>query len=330
MPVGTNEFQVLTFGDFGQDPTQVGEITYKAGSFYVMTSAGIRNLRDATAATRSNVQIFTSNGTWTKPANATMVSVVAIGGGGGGGSGATRNTATGRTGGQGGTGAGVVRNFYIPASFLAAAVSVIVGSGGIGGTARAGTNGANNDGVTGQAGGNSSFGNLVMAPGGNPGLGGTSAAGSQQNGPLSDYPGPGGQGAVMRSNNGTQTVTAVNISRFNPSGGGGGQGCSSLGTLTGGNAGASTNNALGTGILGGTFTSGAAGGNGNSAPVNSGWGGSGGGGGGARSITGGTAGGNGGLYGGGGGGGGLWNGGASGSSGAGGAGGAGIVIVIAW
>ena len=329
MPVGTNEFQVLTFGDFGTNPTQIGEITYNAGAFYVMTSAGILNLRDATASTQSNVQIFTSNGTWTKPANVTMVSVVAIGGGGGGGSGGTRvsSGASARFGGQGGTGAGVVRNFYIPASFLDSTVSVSVGAGGTGGLGRQGSSSVPAEGLVGNAGGVSSFGTFVGASGGNPGLGGGTSAGTQQNGPPSDYPGPGGSGAIMRSNGGTQALAATNISRYNPAGGGGGQGYVTSGTVIGGNAGASTNIALGTTISGGTFSSGVAGGSGNSAPVNSGWGGAGGGGGGVGNAR---PGGNGGLYGGGGGGGGVWNGATSGFSGAGGTGGNGIVIVISW
>ncbi len=53
-----------------------------------------------------DVQSFTANGTWNKPAGATRVSVVCIASGGGGGSGRKGAAATVRAGGSGGGGGG--------------------------------------------------------------------------------------------------------------------------------------------------------------------------------------------------------------------------------
>ena len=97
-------------------------------------------------------QTFTSSGTWTKPADATIVYIELWGGGGGGG------MASEACGGGGGS----FRWAFIQASSLSATESVTVGAGGPG---RTGTNGS------GVAGGNSTFDDFIAGGGGGGGTG---------------------------------------------------------------------------------------------------------------------------------------------------------------
>ena len=92
-------------------------------------------------------EIFTSPGTWSKPASCTQVKVTIVGGGGGGAQGLSGG---GGAGGHGGY--AVVGN--IPVS---GPVSVTVGSGGIGGPSPS---------TVGTGGGTSSFGSAVSCTGG--------------------------------------------------------------------------------------------------------------------------------------------------------------------
>lgn len=141
--------------DLGQDLAEAVE-----------TALGAVDDRVTAIETVPNVQVFTSSGTWTKPAGAKTVHVRVVGGGGGGG-------AAGATGasqvsfGDGGGGGEYAEGWY-QASTFGATVTVTIGSagaGGVGATPAAGS-----------AGGTTSFGSTITALGG--GGGGIRSAGT--------------------------------------------------------------------------------------------------------------------------------------------------------
>jgi len=287
----------------------------------------------------ANVEVFTSSGTWTKPAGTTIVKVVCVGGGGGGLDGSEQYLSYKFSGGGGGGGGARVEKIFV-ASDLGVTESVTVGLGGTagvaGGTTSFGTklyafgggtgggcySGANTDsgggggGGSGSAGGNGTGNTSGTAGAGVGGIGGEGTHGAA--GAPAECGGGGGGGSTLGAD---APGYAGGRSIFGGGGGGSGGTYWSGASITGGAGGAS--GSWGTGG-GGTAGAGAAGGNG--ADGNGSTCGAGGGGGASRNS--GYNGGNGGAWGGGGGGGGCGSNGIG--HGAGGTGGNGGVIVYSW
>ena len=255
----------------------------------------------------SDVQIFTTSGSWTKPAGCKWIEIICIGAGGGGGSGHAHTS--GNRGGGGGGGGGGITELTYRAVALPGSLTVTVGTGGTGGAGVAATNNGNPGTVGGTSSVSSSGITYASAAGGNFGAGGTNsggAAGAAQTTGVALWLGnAGGAG-----NNNAIGATAAN-SEGAPGGGGGG-GLPSGGTTYAGGVGG-TRVGIGSGGVG---TGGAG--------SNVGFYGSGGGG--STSSSGTSAAGGVGGYGAGGGGSGA----SSTASGAGGAGGTGIVCIISY
>jgi len=122
---------------------------------------------------------FLTSSTFVTPPGYLNFNVAALGAGGGGRAGETATAGSAPRGGGGG-GGGVYKLETIAASAFPATVSITIGAGGTGG-ASAGANGT--------AGGNTTFGSLVIAYGGGPGNNGSS---SSQGGGGGGYLGAGG------------------------------------------------------------------------------------------------------------------------------------------
>jgi hypothetical protein len=288
-----------------------------------------------------DIQDFTTPGssTWTKPAGARLIHVLAYGGGGGAGGGRNQaNNSTIASSGGGGASGGR-REAWIPASFLSSTETVVVGAGGGGGIGRA--IGSNAFGGNGSAGGNSTFSSFLTAFAGDFGRGGGTGTAAGGSGPAQEAAfvrGGDAIGGYYRSNgpNGSGTGSEGNRGGLFPGSGASGRGYPNGGSTNangfdGGLGGSllnhqdyNPNNVTGDGGAAGVtgVSDGDAGNGANSTDDN--WTGGSGGGGGASP---GGNGGNGGFPGGGGGGGGASNTSATTRSGAGGDGGDGFVRV---
>jgi hypothetical protein len=275
------------------------------------------------AATFADVQIFTSNGTWTKPTGSKLVNVQILGAGGGGGGGRKDTAATVARFGGGGGGGGGSLNVTFPAAAVGATETVTIGAGGTGGAGSSATG----SGSAGNNGGTTSFGTLIC-PGAIGGGGGTNTSGSAGTAILSGSSG-GASSATAVGGTGAP-ISATSTANFGGAGGGAGGGLSTADVAFGGGPGGRSQalNQAG-GAAGGN--TGAAGSNGyDNATATLGYlvAGSGGGGGGAGTTVSGGAGGAGGFPSGGGGGGGATISGTT--SGAGAAGANGLAIITTY
>lgn len=275
------------------------------------------------------VNNYTASTTMSDPgAGCTLIRVRGIGGGAGGGSGRKHTSASGRAGGSGGS-AGAYIDVQFPYSSVSSwPVTITIGAGGAGGAAVTSNSTAGNNGT---AGGDTSFGAIVVLKGGDGGTGGSSAtsrggdARFGANNSVSTVatnaaPAAGGQAGA------TAAVTTAGANGFAGAGGAGGGLTTGNATMSGTSGGS---NAKGTAAVAGG-TAGNAGGAGTAGDTTAPYiffGGNGGSGGGS-STTAGLAGGAGGLYGAGGGGGTAGTDSVN-DSGAGGAGADGFMQVIA-
>jgi hypothetical protein len=165
--------------DLGNNDIKAGsivEVVYDGTNFQMLNPTAV-------ATTAIDYQVFTANGTWTKPASAGVNSrvIIELWGGGGGGGGSPANA------GSGGGGGGAYNKVECLASALGSTESVTVA-----GTAAGGAS----SGATGTPGNTSSFGTKAYAYGG--GGGGNTSGGSGGSG----Y-GGGGGGILSVGGNGS-------------------------------------------------------------------------------------------------------------------------------
>lgn len=182
---------------------------------------------------QGNALVFTSNNTYTPSAGIVSVDLILVGAGGGGGSGRRNVGSTVQCGGGGGGGGGEV-HLTVPAALLPKGgsgaflpIAITIGGGG---------QGAQTEANPGVGGGNTIFGDLLTAYGGQGGMGGdvytelTSGRG-----------GTGGVGIIRGGNGGSiEITTSENVFRGATSGGNSFSGTDLYGGGGGGGAGASS------------------------------------------------------------------------------------------
>ena len=185
-PLGADPSTVADQGYlYTKNVSAVVELFWKDESGNVKQITSLGNLVGvATDGELRSVQVFTADGTYTKPAGLVraMVEVVSAGGGSGG-CGATAANSVSSSGGGGGGG---YSRELLEASAIGATETVTIGAGGI-----AGASGNN----AGGAGGTTSFGALLSATGGSAG-GGAGATPDDRNGGAGGGEGVGSGGDI--------------------------------------------------------------------------------------------------------------------------------------
>lgn len=291
-------------------------------------SAGVKWAAAGGGGGGNDVQVFTSSGTWTKPAGKTYYRATLIAPGGGGGGGA-RQASGAVSGGGGGGGAGQYFIVTGRLSDLGATEAVTIGAAGTGG---AGATSDSSNGSLGNHGGNCTFASWT-ATGGRRAAGGSTSGGAgggsaTANGGPIEFRNTSASGGAGGGASGPSIGTTNNLLLI-PTPGGGGGGLTAANAEQNGAAGGNIQNIYVTsdisGGSGGTTGGVRNGSNGNASPSLVGTGGGGGASGDAGGTVAGGTGGNGVGYGAGGGGGGGARNGANGGTG--GTGGPGIVII---
>lgn len=241
---GTGNLKLV--GDFALDDNEKRLTVVSDGS----------NLTEIARTSSADIQTFTGNGTWTKPAGASRVFVQLVGSGGGGGGGARVASGTACSGGAAG-GAGAYVEQWFSAADLGSSVTVAIATGGTGGNGATGDGNAGSNGAAGSGG--TSFGagqNYELRAGEGGGGAGGQIAGNSGGG------GGGGVGRTVAAGSSTNATAGT---------------AGSIGGATGGSGGGGGSGVYAGGAGGGGGTSAAAGSNGGSSPRGSGAGGSGGG-----------------------------------------------------
>jgi hypothetical protein len=203
----------------------LNKATLTAGSGVTITNGAgaITIAASSSGGGFSNIQVFTSSGTFTVPAGITKVKVTVVGGGGGGGAGQADPTGGG---GGGGTAIEIISGLTPGGT-----VTVTVGAAGASG-------GIFNTGLPGGTGGTSSFGAFCSA------TGGSGSAGGNSGGYLGGAGGLGSGGDLnIRGGTGSFALSYGNCGVFYAGGPGGSSFLSG-----GGNAGAYGGGALGVGV----------------------------------------------------------------------------------
>lgn len=227
-------------------------------------------------------EVFTTNGTWTRPTGVDYVTVLGCGGGGGGASGTALGHATASFAAMDGTGGGGAACLQIISNVpvTAGSYSIGIGAGGAGGTATTVAKAATVSGPTvaartsGANGGATTFGSLITFTGGTGATartGGASAAAATSSvwtQPTAVESGAGGNGGVASSStaatNGGSAITNTYLPYYATAGtagasGGAGSTTGTVGTETLGVAGTSVAGWVGGGGASGFVAAGTAG-----------------------------------------------------------------------